>query len=107
MNSISRCSNRYAHFGYKPRLRIWTRELTNRRIVGDAEIGAGFGLRSRDVVLAAFLVGLVLVIVATVVCVVRGVRFWRQMKRASRTMSAELATLEARSARTETLARAK
>ena len=54
-------------------------------------------------VLATFLIGLVLVIVATVVCVVRGVRLWKQLKRASRTMDAELATLEARSARTETL----
>ena len=54
-------------------------------------------------VLATFLIGLALVIVAAAVCVVRGVRFWKQMKRVSRTMNAELATLEARSARTETL----
>jgi hypothetical protein len=55
------------------------------------------------VVLATFLIGLVLVILAAIVCVVRGLRLWKQMKRASGTMRAELATLEARSARTETL----
>ena len=54
-------------------------------------------------VLAAFLIGLVLVMAATVVCVVRGVRMWKQMKRTSRTMGAELAAFEARTARTETL----
>jgi exonuclease VII small subunit len=55
------------------------------------------------VVLLAFLAGLGLVIVATVVCVVRGVRLWRQLKRTSGTLGAELATFEARTARTETL----
>ncbi len=54
-------------------------------------------------ILAAFLIGLVLVIVATIVCVVRGIRLRKQLKRVSRTMGAELAALEAKSARTETL----
>ncbi len=54
-------------------------------------------------ILATFLIGLVLVIVATIVCVVRGIRLRKQLKRASRTMGAELAALEAKSARTETL----
>jgi hypothetical protein len=54
-------------------------------------------------VLVTFLAGLVLVIVATVVCVVRGVRLWRQLKRTSRTIGAELSTFEARTARTEAL----
>jgi exonuclease VII small subunit len=55
------------------------------------------------VVLAAFLVGLALVVVATSICVVRGVRLWRQLKRTSRAIGAELSTFEARTARTETL----
>jgi hypothetical protein len=54
-------------------------------------------------VLLAFLAGLTLVIVATAVCVVRGVRLWRQVKRTGRTLGAELSTFEARTARTETL----
>lgn len=54
-------------------------------------------------VLLAFLAGLGLVLVATVVCVIRGVRLWRQMKRTSRTIGAELNAFEARTARTETL----
>ena len=54
-------------------------------------------------VLFAFLAGLALVVVATVVCVVRGVRLWRQMKRASMTLGTELSTFEARTARTERL----
>jgi exonuclease VII small subunit len=54
-------------------------------------------------VLVAFLSGLAVVVVATVVCVVRGVRLWRQLKRTSRTIGAELNTFEARTARTETL----
>jgi exonuclease VII small subunit len=55
------------------------------------------------VVLLSFLAGLAFVIVATAVCVVRGVRLWRQLKRASRAIGAELNTFEARTARTETL----
>jgi exonuclease VII small subunit len=55
------------------------------------------------VVLFAFLAGLALVVVATGVCVVRGVRLWRQLKRTSRAIGAELDTFEARTARTETL----
>ena len=54
-------------------------------------------------VLLAFLAGLGLVIVATVVCVVRGVRLWRQLKQTSGALGTELATFEARTARTETL----
>jgi exonuclease VII small subunit len=54
-------------------------------------------------VLLAFLAGLVLVIAATAVCVVRGVRLWRQLKRTGRAIRAELSTFEARTARTETL----
>ena len=54
-------------------------------------------------VLLAFLAGLAIVIVATAVCVVRGVRLWRQMKRTSRTLGAELNTFEARTVRTEAL----
>ena len=54
-------------------------------------------------VLLAFLIGLVLVVVAAAFCTVRGLRMWRQLKRTSKTMSAELDTFEARTARTETL----
>ena len=54
-------------------------------------------------VLFAFLAALALVIVATVLCVVRGVGMWRQLKRTGKAMGAELDALEARTARTETL----
>lgn len=54
-------------------------------------------------VLLAFLVGLVIVVVATAFCAVRGVQFWRQLKRTGKTMGEGLDTLEARTARTETL----
>ena len=54
-------------------------------------------------VLLAFLIGLVLVVFAAAFCTVRGLRMWRQLKRTSKTMSAELDTFEARTARTETL----
>ncbi|MDQ3671797.1 MAG: hypothetical protein M3364_05060 [Actinomycetota bacterium] len=54
-------------------------------------------------VLLAFLVGLVVAVVATVFCVVRGVQLWRQMKRTSRAMSGEMASLEEKTARIETL----
>ncbi len=54
-------------------------------------------------VLLAFLAGLVVVVVATILCVVRGIRFWRQMKRTRRAFSAEMALFDERSARTERL----
>ena len=54
-------------------------------------------------VLLSFLIGLVLVVVAAAFCIVRGVRMWRQWKRTGKTMSAELDTLEVRTARTEIL----
>ena len=54
-------------------------------------------------ILTTFLIGLVLVVAAGVLCAVRGVKMWRQLKRTSRTMGAELDSLEARTARTETL----
>jgi len=54
-------------------------------------------------VLLAFLIGLVVVVVAIAFCAVRGVRVWRQLKRTGKTMGAELDALEARTARTETL----
>ncbi len=54
-------------------------------------------------VLLTFLIGLALVVVAGAFCAVRGVRTWRQLKRTSKAMSAELDTFEARSAQTETL----
>ncbi len=54
-------------------------------------------------VLFAFLAGLVVVVVATAFCAVRGVRAWRQLKRTGKAMGAELDTFEARTARTETL----
>ncbi len=54
-------------------------------------------------ILASFLVGLALVLAATVFCVVRGFRFWRQAKETGRTLSAEVAQFEVRSARTERL----
>jgi hypothetical protein len=54
-------------------------------------------------VLLAFLVGLAIAIVATVVCVVRGVRLWRQAKRTGRALGGELAAFEKRTARTERL----
>ena len=57
----------------------------------------------RSVILASFLVGLVLVIAATVFCVVRGLRFWRQAKETGRALSTEVAQFEVRSARTERL----
>ena len=46
-------------------------------------------------ILLTFLIGLVLVVVAAAFCTVRGVRMWRQLKRTSKTMGAELDTLEA------------
>ena len=54
-------------------------------------------------VLGTFLVGLALVLAATVLCVVRGFELWRQMKATGRTFGAEMAQFDARSARTERL----
>ena len=54
-------------------------------------------------VLLAFLAGLAVVVVATASCVVRGVQFWRQLKRTGKAMGAELSAFEARTARTEAL----
>ncbi len=54
-------------------------------------------------VLLAFLIGLMVVVVAAAFCVMRGVRLWRQLKRTRNAMGAELDALEARTARTETL----
>jgi hypothetical protein len=54
-------------------------------------------------VLAAFLLGLAAVVAATVFCVVRGVRFWRQAKRTGGVLGPELAKFDERSARTERL----
>ena len=54
-------------------------------------------------VLLAFLAGLAVVILATIFCVVRGLGFWRRMKRTRRAFSAEMALFDERSARTEKL----
>jgi hypothetical protein len=55
------------------------------------------------VVLLAFLLGLAAVVAATVFCVLRGVRLWRQAKRTGGAFSTEVARFEERSARTERL----
>lgn len=54
-------------------------------------------------VLLAFLAGLAVVMLATIFCVVRGIRFWRRLKRTRRAFSAEMALFDERSARTEKL----
>jgi chromosome segregation ATPase len=54
-------------------------------------------------VLGAFLLALVAVVGATVFCVVRGFRLWRQAKRTGGVLSSEVAKFEERSARTERL----
>ena len=54
-------------------------------------------------VLRAFLASLVVVAAAAGYGVVHGIELWRQTKRTGRTMSAELALFEERSARTERL----
>ena len=54
-------------------------------------------------VLLVFLVSLAIVLVATIVCVVRGLRFWRRFKRTGRAFSTEMALFDERSARTERL----
>jgi septal ring factor EnvC (AmiA/AmiB activator) len=52
-------------------------------------------------VLAAFLAGLALSLVAITVAAVRGVRLWRQTKRTTSSLTSELASLEEKTARTE------
>ena len=54
-------------------------------------------------VLLTFLAAVVVVVVTGAFCVVRGLGMWRQLKRTSKAMGAELDALEARTARTETL----
>jgi len=54
-------------------------------------------------VLLVFLISLAIVLVATIVCVVRGLRFWRRFKRTGRAFSTEMALFDERSARTERL----
>ena len=54
-------------------------------------------------VLLAFIVSLVVALAATVYAVAQGVGLWRQGKATSRTLGAELALFEERSARTELL----
>jgi hypothetical protein len=54
-------------------------------------------------VLAAFLVGLALVLAATVLVVVRGIGLWRVARRTGTAFEQELAGFEERTARTERL----
>ncbi|GIU95386.1 MAG: hypothetical protein KatS3mg012_1843 [Gaiellaceae bacterium] len=54
-------------------------------------------------VLAAFLAGVVVVLAAAALAVLRGIGLWRQAKRTGRALSAELSTFSERSARTERL----
>ena len=54
-------------------------------------------------VLLAFLSALALVLVALTISVIRGLRFWRQVKRTGRAFSTEIALFDERSARTERL----
>jgi hypothetical protein len=54
-------------------------------------------------VLAAFLVGLALVLAATALVIVRGIGLWRVAKRSGGAFQAELAAFEERTARTERL----
>jgi hypothetical protein len=55
------------------------------------------------VILATFLVGLALVVAATVYVVVRGVELWREAKRVGGTFTGELALFDERAVRTERL----
>jgi cytochrome c biogenesis protein ResB len=55
------------------------------------------------VVLLSFLAGLVFILVALAVCVVRGVRLWRQTRATGKAFSAETARFAERSAKTERL----
>ena len=54
-------------------------------------------------ILYAFLVGLVLVVAATVYAAIRGVELWRQAKRTGGLFTAELSLFDERTARTEEL----
>ena len=54
-------------------------------------------------ILTAFLIGLVLVLAAAVVLVVRGIELWRRAKRSGGAITSELARFEERAARTEQL----
>jgi hypothetical protein len=55
------------------------------------------------VILAAFLVGLALVLVGIVVAAVRGVALWKDGKRSGGAITSELALFEERATRTEEL----
>ena len=61
------------------------------------------GTIAGDVVLYAFIVGVTVALVATGVVVVRGIELWRQAKTTGGSFTAELASFEERSARTERL----
>jgi hypothetical protein len=54
-------------------------------------------------ILTAFLIGLVLVVAATAVLVVRGIELWRRAKQSGGAITSELARFEERAARTEQL----
>ena len=56
-----------------------------------------------DVVLTAFLAGLVISLAATFFVVLRGIELWRQAKKTGGRFTAELALFEERAARTERL----
>ena len=70
---------------------------------GARSSAAGRDGYDRDVVLASFLVGLVVVIGATAFCVVRGLQFRRQAKTTASALGEEVVRFEERSARTERL----
>jgi hypothetical protein len=55
------------------------------------------------VILTAFLIGLVLVLAAMVVLVIRAIELWRGVKRSGGAITDELARFEERAARTEQL----
>jgi hypothetical protein len=55
------------------------------------------------VILLAFLVSVAVIVGASVVVAVRGLRLWRQAKQTGRLLSTEVAKFEERSARTERL----
>jgi uncharacterized protein YhaN len=86
-------------------LRITPRSWIQNSTIGSGASGdpAGTDGYDRDVILASFLVGLAFVIAATIFCVVRGVRLWRQAKTTGSALGAEAARFEERSARTERL----
>jgi Tfp pilus assembly protein PilN len=55
------------------------------------------------VILTAFLIGLVLVLAATAVVVIRGIELWRRAKQSGGAITKELSRFEERAARTEQL----